>query len=80
MELSADQKQELEVDTVLKRCCTCKQEKELKEFHNDKGSPFGKAYSCKECANERSKKHHYRRIKEDPNYQRSKREGWVFLE
>lgn len=49
-----------------KKCCTCKQVKSLTEFHKA-------AFSCKPCANTRSKLHHARRMKEDPEYKKAKR-------
>jgi len=33
----------------MKRCCTCKQEKELIEFHKNKGAKDGLHWQCKLC-------------------------------
>lgn len=60
-----------------KRCCTCKKYKPIEEFHNDKGSPYGKSYSCTECANARSRKHHARRMETDPDYIAAKRDSYI---
>ena len=48
----------------MKRCSACKQEKQLEDFHRDKGSPQGRAYYCKLCACANSRKNHKIRHKE----------------
>lgn len=35
---------------MIKRCATCKEEKPVEEFCNDKGRADGKAIRCKACA------------------------------
>jgi len=37
-------------------CLTCRVEKPLTEFYNDKGHPFGKSYRCKLCTAKYGKK------------------------
>lgn len=39
----------------MKRCCTCKEEKELDNFGNNKGNRDGKDYMCKSCKSEKAK-------------------------
>ena len=34
----------------MKICCTCKENKEIDDFHNRKDTKDGKSYRCKECA------------------------------
>lgn len=36
----------------MKICCTCKENKEVGNFHNRKDTKDGKSYRCKECASE----------------------------
>lgn len=59
-----------------RRCCTCNEHKELSAFHKDKKGPSGRAYSCVSCALVRSRKHHHRRMKEDPSYVLAKKESY----
>lgn len=40
-----------------KRCCECKKNKFLKDFHNNKSTKDGLATSCKVCAIERTRKY-----------------------
>lgn len=35
---------------IIKKCCTCKEYKNLFEFHRYKGNSCGLAYNCKSCA------------------------------
>lgn len=43
----------------MKRCSTCKEEKELAEFPKDKRSPLGIKSECKLCHKERNKRLYY---------------------
>lgn len=36
-------------------CCTCKEERGLDSFHNNKKAKDGKAYMCKECKSKKAK-------------------------
>ena len=40
----------------MRTCNICKIDKDLDEYHNVKSFPLGKAYTCKECANAKSRK------------------------
>lgn len=60
-----------------KRCCTCKQYKPFSSYHKDKNAPAGLAYSCKPCAIDRSRFHHRRRMKEEPEYRAAKRNSYI---
>lgn len=60
-----------------KRCCTCQEFKPLTDYHKDSGGIEGVAYSCKVCANARSKLHHARRMRDDPKYRRAMKERYV---
>lgn len=60
-----------------KRCCTCKEYKLFDQFHKDKKSPGGLAYSCKSCAITRAKAHHTRRMATDPVYVAAKQDSYV---
>jgi len=41
----------------MKVCCTCKEEKSLDEFGNNKSTKDGKAYMCKSCKSDKAKKY-----------------------
>jgi hypothetical protein len=53
-----------------KRCCTCKIYIDKDNFH--KGS-----FSCKPCANASSRRHHARRMIEDPLYREAMKERYT---
>lgn len=61
----------------LRRCCSCEEHKGVEDFHNDKRSFDGKCTQCKACACSNGRKHHARRMKEDPAYKSAKRESYV---
>ena len=42
----------------MKRCCSCKQTKELDQFHKNKNLPQGVQRRCKECASEANRVYH----------------------
>lgn len=42
----------------VKRCCVCKEEKELDAFHRDRSKKFGRAGGCKPCLKKRRKEWH----------------------
>jgi len=42
----------------MKKCVTCKKEKPLEEFYNDKRAKDGKTFDCKECRRAANKKTH----------------------
>lgn len=56
----------------MKTCSDCGETKPFDAYHKDKNSSDGRTYSCKQCANARSRKHHADN-KEDPEYQRRMR-------
>lgn len=60
-----------------KRCCSCKEYKPFGEFHKDKSGHAGLAYSCKLCANHRSKANHARRHAEVPEYRVAKKDAYI---
>ncbi len=43
-----------------KQCSTCKQEKELQEFHKDKTRPDGYKSKCKQCTTIMNKQKYYK--------------------
>ena len=45
------------MQTFKKLCCSCKEEKEPHNFHNNKKSIDGKQAKCKQCTNEHSSKY-----------------------
>lgn len=51
-----------------KECRKCKEMKEHSEFSKDKSNKYGLGYWCKLCAAANSRKHHSRRVKEEPSY------------
>lgn len=61
------------METEVRICRTCKQEKPLEEFNKDKRHSSGYATQCKECkrAYERTR---YQRIKNDPKFHAKKLE------
>lgn len=60
-----------------KYCSKCKQIKLLTAFSFDKSTKDGRSYWCRLCAAANSRKNHALRKQSDPNYRRSKRNGWV---
>ena len=44
---------------MIKRCSTCKLKKIPALFHKNKNKPNGLSSSCKDCASQRSKAHHW---------------------
>ena len=48
----------------MKRCCRCKEEKDLKEFNNDKSAKDGLQYVCRICQNQ-CQKQYYQRNREN---------------
>lgn len=64
-------------DNARKRCCTCKESKPLIEFHKDSTSKDGHVYRCKVCACFHARRHHKRRMAEDPAYKDAKRNNYV---
>lgn len=60
-----------------KECRKCKSIFPHSEFHKDATNKYGLAYWCKNCANSNSRKHHARRMKEDPTYQKQSSERHV---
>ncbi len=61
------------METEMRICRTCKQEKPLEEFNKDKRHSSGYATQCKECkrAYERAR---YQKIKDDPKFHAKKLE------
>lgn len=60
-----------------RRCCTCERFKPPSEYHKDKSGVLGLSYSCKECANARSRKHHAKRMVSDPDYKAAKKNSYI---
>ena len=60
----------------MKHCKYCDTVKPLDEFHNCKDFPDGKTYGCKDCQNERARKHHNAR-KNDPEYKAAQRDRYI---
>lgn len=60
-----------------RRCCSCKEYKALDDFHKDKSGPADRAYSCKSCAIARARRHHHRRMKDDPSYKQMKKDNYL---
>jgi hypothetical protein len=60
-----------------RRCSKCEQYKELDQFNVDKNGPSGRGCYCKACASENSRKHHHRRMKEDPSYAKAKKSSYI---
>lgn len=56
----------------MKKCSTCRVEKEESEFWKRKDRTSGYASSCKKCSNEKRE----RRKKKDPDYQKRIRRKW----
>ena len=57
----------------MKVCCTCKEEKSLEEFGNNKSARDGKSYMCKPCKSAKAKK--YRATDKGVASRRGWREG-----
>ena len=65
------------VTSTVAQCCSCKQIKPHSEFHKDKNiKRFNCAYNCKVCATTSAKKHHAKRMLEEPAYALSKKNNY----
>ncbi len=60
-----------------KRCCTCKQYKPVTEFHKDATGIGGATYSCKLCANARSRANHKERLVSQEGYKEAKADAYM---
>ena len=54
----------------MKRCSTCKEVKELTEFHKDKGNPDGLKYICKACIAIKRKAYYSTHVTESAAYKK----------
>ena len=64
---------------TLKRCCSCKEEKDIFDFHKDKSREDQKYPACKKCTNKRN--HLYQvRVKDTPHYKTRGRRNWIKYE
>ena len=59
-----------------KRCCTCKEYKPFSEYHKDKRGVSGMTFSCKPCANSRSRANHASR-QTDTKYRTAKKDSYI---
>lgn len=60
-----------------KMCSKCGSEKPITEFHKDKNSLDGHVYWCKVCVTANGRRHHTRRMQEDPSYALAKRSSYI---
>lgn len=58
-------------------CGKCGNNKPYSEFHKDASSTYKYAYWCKECACANGRKHHNRRMKDDPTYARNSSRRYI---
>ena len=61
-----------------KICCSCKIEKSLDEFTNDKNGKFGKARQCKVCKRHCSKNSYHKIKVEKKSTKKEVKEGETF--
>lgn len=62
----------------MKKCTSCREDKELNEFYNSKSYPDGKGYRCKSCDAKARKKYEEKHRERKRHSQRRARRKWAY--